>query len=55
MWRAATEVVGLKKLPARASNALVVFLDLINDLTRETEGTELHEQTEHVIPTFRPD
>lgn len=49
MWRAATEVVGLKKLPARASNALVVFLDLINDLTRETEGTELHEQTEHVI------
>lgn len=49
MWRAATEVVGLQKLPARASNALVAFLNLINELTKETEGVELHEQTEHVV------
>ncbi|MGB0466048.1 MAG: DNA helicase II [Pontibacterium sp.] len=49
MWRAATEVVGLQKLPARASNALVAFLDLINRMAKETEGVELHEQTEHIV------
>jgi DNA helicase-2/ATP-dependent DNA helicase PcrA len=49
MWRAANEVVELKKLPARASNALQAFLDLINQMAQDTEDTLLHEQTEHVI------
>jgi DNA helicase-2/ATP-dependent DNA helicase PcrA len=49
MWRAANEIIELKTLPARASNALQVFIDLINQLDADTRGTELHEQTEHVL------
>ncbi|WP_415904711.1 DNA helicase II [Neptuniibacter sp. QD48_55] len=49
MWRASNEIVELKKLPARASNALQAFLDLINQMAQDTEDTLLHEQTEHVI------
>ena len=49
MWRAANEVTELKTLPARASNALQGFVDLINRLDADTRGTELHEQTEHVV------
>jgi len=51
MWRAANEIVELKVLPARASNALQVFLNLVNQMGTETEGLELHEQTDHVIKT----
>ncbi|MET4163497.1 DNA helicase-2/ATP-dependent DNA helicase PcrA [Marinobacterium sp. MBR-111] len=49
MWRAANEITELKTLPARASNALQAFIDLINQLDAGTRGTELHEQTEHVV------
>jgi ATP-dependent DNA helicase UvrD (EC 3.6.1.-) len=49
MWRAANEITELKTLPARASNALQAFIDLINQLDTGTRGTELHEQTEHVV------
>lgn len=49
MWRAANEIVELKKLPARAANALQSFIDLINQMAQATEETLLHEQTEHVI------
>lgn len=51
MWRAANEIVELKVLPARASNALQVFLNLVNQMGTETKGLELHEQTDHVIKT----
>ncbi|WP_409524271.1 DNA helicase II [Nitrincola sp. MINF-07-Sa-05] len=49
MWRAANEIISLQQLPARAANALQGFLDLVNRMNTETEGLELHEQTEHVI------
>jgi len=49
MWRAANEITELRTLPARASNALQGFIDLINQLDADTQGTELHEQTEHVV------
>ncbi|WP_188859383.1 DNA helicase II [Marinobacterium nitratireducens] len=49
MWRAASEIVEQKLLPARAANALRAFLDLIEALDAGTVGTALHEQTEHVI------
>lgn len=49
MWRAATEIVANKALPARASNALLAFLELIQQMDEGTQGVELHEQTEHVV------
>ncbi len=49
MWRAANEVIELNKLSARAANALQAFIDLVNQIAQETEGTDLHEQTEHAI------
>ncbi|MEH6472597.1 MAG: DNA helicase II [Halopseudomonas sp.] len=49
LWQAAHEVIELKLLPARASNALRAFIELIDRLDNETEGVSLHEQTEHVI------
>ncbi|HEY5717256.1 MAG TPA: DNA helicase II [Motiliproteus sp.] len=49
LWQAAAEVIGLKLLPTRATNALQGFMDLINRLDDQTEGLPLHEQTEHAI------
>ncbi|MCV6611902.1 MAG: DNA helicase II [Amphritea sp.] len=49
MWRAANEVIELNKLTARAANALQTFIDLVNQMAEDTEETDLHEQTEHVI------
>ncbi|MDO6562440.1 DNA helicase II [Amphritea sp. 1_MG-2023] len=49
MWRAANEVIELNKLTARAANALQAFIDLVNQIAQDTEGTDLHEQTEHAI------
>ncbi|WP_421868549.1 DNA helicase II [Motiliproteus sp.] len=49
LWQAAHEVIELKLLPARASNALRAFVELIDRLDDETEGVTLHEQTEHLI------
>ncbi|WP_207060708.1 DNA helicase II [Motiliproteus sp. SC1-56] len=49
LWQALNEVVELKLLPGRASNALNAFAQLISRLDDETEGLPLHEQTEHVI------
>ncbi|MEH6650267.1 MAG: DNA helicase II [Motiliproteus sp.] len=49
LWQAAHEVIELKLLPARASNALRAFVELIDRLDDETEGLPLDEQTEHLI------
>ncbi|MBN0985758.1 DNA helicase II [Amphritea pacifica] len=49
MWRAANEVIELNKLTARAANALQAFIDLVEQIAQETEGTDLHELTEHAI------
>ncbi|MFN3883019.1 MAG: DNA helicase II [Nitrincola lacisaponensis] len=49
MWRAANEITELKQLPARASNALQGFLNLINQMGTDAEALSLHEQTDLVI------
>ncbi len=49
MWRAAHEVIGLQRLPARAANALQAFLELVEQMAQATDDVLLHEQTEHVI------
>jgi DNA helicase-2/ATP-dependent DNA helicase PcrA len=49
MWRAANELTALKTLPARANNALQGFIDLLNRLDSDTRGSELHQQTEHLL------
>jgi len=49
MWRAANEIVEHKKLTARASNALQGFLDLVNQLSVDTEHASMQERTEHVV------
>lgn len=49
LWQAAHEVIELKLLPARASNALRAFVELIDRLDDETEGLPLDEQAEHLI------
>jgi DNA helicase-2/ATP-dependent DNA helicase PcrA len=49
MWRASNEIIEHKKLPARAGNALQAFLDLVNQLTVDTEEASLQERTEHTI------
>ncbi len=49
LWRAAHELLGLKRLAARAANALQSFLSLVDTLDSETVDLPLDEQTEHVI------
>ncbi|MGB1237472.1 MAG: DNA helicase II [Pseudomonadales bacterium] len=49
MWRAANEVVEYKKIPKMACESLQGFLNLINQLDSETEGTQLEELTDHAI------
>jgi len=49
MWQSAAGIVAEKALPARATNAVAAFLDLIERLGRETEGQPLDERVEHVI------
>ncbi len=49
LWQAAVDIVNQKLLPARASNALVGFLKLIDEMESESINLPLHEQTEQVI------
>ncbi len=48
MWRAAGAVAS-GELGGRASTAIVVFLNLIERMAKETAGLDLHEQVDHVI------
>ncbi len=48
MWRAAGAVAS-GELGGRASTAIVVFLNLIEKMAKETAGLDLHEQVDHVI------
>ncbi len=50
MWRAAGALVA-DGLAARAANAVMAFLNLIELMTRDTAGLDLHEQVDHVIQT----
>lgn len=49
LWQAAVDVVNKKLLSPRASNALIGFLQLIDQMDQDTRDLPLHEQTEHVI------
>jgi len=49
LWQAASEIVAMQALPARATNAVAAFLELIERLARESEGHPLDERVEHVI------
>ncbi|MCW8886276.1 MAG: DNA helicase II [Motiliproteus sp.] len=49
LWQAAEKVVEQKLLPARATNAVNGFLQLIERLDQESGDLPLHEQTEHLI------
>lgn len=49
LWQAARDIVEEKALPARATNAVAAFLDLIQRLAQESEGHPLDERVEHVI------
>lgn len=48
MWRAAGAVAS-NELSGRASSAVVVFLNLIERMAKDTDGLDLHEQVDHVI------
>ncbi len=49
MWRAASEVIERKLLPARAANALLQFMQLIDRLDAETDDMSLDDLTDHVV------
>ena len=49
LWHAAIELLNQNRLPARATNALKGFLDLVKELGEETEGKELYEKIKFII------
>jgi DNA helicase-2/ATP-dependent DNA helicase PcrA len=49
LWQAASDILARNLLAARAANALKGFTDLIDAMTADTAGLELHEQTQHVV------
>ncbi len=48
MWRAAGAIAS-GELSGRASTSVIVFLNLIERMAKETESLDLHEQVDHVI------
>lgn len=48
LWRAAGAIAS-GELSGRASSAVIVFLNLIERMAKDTAGLELQEQTDHVI------
>ena len=49
LWKAAETIIQNQELAARASGAVKVFLQLINDLAQATIGFKLDEQTAYVL------
>jgi len=49
LWQAAVSVANEKLLPARAGNAVVAFLQLIDELAADIGRLSLGEQVEHVM------
>ena len=49
LWQATHAVVEQKELPARATGALHVFLDMIIKMENAIQGVTLYEQIEHII------
>ncbi len=48
MWQAAGAVIN-DGLSGRAATAVVAFMSLIERMTRETDGMELHDRVDHVV------
>jgi DNA helicase-2/ATP-dependent DNA helicase PcrA len=48
MWRAAGAIAS-GELAGRSATAVVVFLNLITTLAKDTDGLDLHDQVDHVI------
>jgi len=49
LWLATKDAIAENIFPARANNALIYFVQLIETLTADTSDLLLHEQVEHVI------
>lgn len=49
LWRAAASLIGGDELTARASNALLAFLKLIDAMAEAVAGLALHDQVDHTI------
>lgn len=49
LWQAARWIVDNKGLPARASNALTAFMEMIEELRADTTEMALHELVDHVV------
>ncbi|MFT5259879.1 MAG: DNA helicase-2/ATP-dependent DNA helicase PcrA [Saprospiraceae bacterium] len=49
MWTSTLAVLEQDVLPARAATAVQKFIDLIISLNKETDGIELHEQTDAIL------
>ncbi|MBE9560046.1 MAG: DNA helicase II [Proteobacteria bacterium] len=49
LWQSAKQILEEKGLPARASNALQGFVDLIEEMRAATSDMSLHQQVDHVV------
>jgi len=49
LWLAAKQIVEDKGLPTRAANALQGFIELIENMQRDTSDMALYEQVDHVV------
>ena len=49
MWLASKQIIANKGLPARASNAIQGFIDLVENMQADTTNVSLHEQVDHVV------
>ncbi len=49
MWRAARQVISQKLLPARATNAIASFVEMVEGLTASAKDLPLHEFADHAI------
>ena len=49
LWMAALKLIASSELPARARDALNIFLQLIDRMARETAGLTLGEVAEHML------
>jgi DNA helicase-2/ATP-dependent DNA helicase PcrA len=49
LWAAAIVLINQRTLPARATNALIGFLELIKQLDAQAEGLELYEKVKLVV------
>ena len=49
LWQAAETIIAQQGLPARAANAVKVFIELINELADTTNGLALEDQAAYVL------